>query len=127
MEDDMKLYRGALLGAALALPLGAAALPTPAHAQNDLLGNIQRMLGGNNDEAARRAYEQGRADQAQAEQRAREREHARHEYGYDHRYREGRQFSEDRYGPPGDRYGYYNNGPYDHGSQGRPDYDYDHR
>ena len=78
----MRILGTALVGAALALPLTLSV--GPAHAQQNLLGQAQRLLGNgdnnNNSEAQQRAYEQGREDQQrQAQQRWRE-EHADRAY-----------------------------------------------
>ncbi|MBV9251347.1 MAG: hypothetical protein JO227_19120 [Acetobacteraceae bacterium] len=64
-----------VLGLAVALPV--AAVSVPARADNDFLNQAQRFLGNNNnkDEAARRAYEQGRADQIRRDQAARDPDH----------------------------------------------------
>ncbi len=110
----IKLMSAAVVGAALALPLAAS----PALAQNDVLGGVQRLLNGgnNNDEAARQAYQQGREDQARQQQMDRDRwqrEHARDRDRYNDRgYAENGRPYENPPPPRGYDNGRYSNGPY---------------
>ena len=58
---------------------------TPAQAESsDVLGQVQRFLGGNNNSNdAQNAYEQGRRDQRREEQARRDRWRAEHAQNYD--------------------------------------------
>ncbi|HEX5327435.1 MAG TPA: hypothetical protein VFW75_12255 [Acetobacteraceae bacterium] len=85
----MRWFGAAILGAALTVPLAVASVP--AQADNDVLGQMQRLFNGN--QSDRNAYERGRADQArQQHERWRER-HDRaynrdqnwHDHDWDHR------------------------------------------
>jgi len=54
----------------------------PAHAQNGVMGNVQRFLGNDNSSNDRDAYEQGRRDEMAQQQADRERRRAeRQQYG----------------------------------------------
>lgn len=79
--------------AAATLALAPVLATTPAHAQNsDVLGQVQRFLGGNNNSNdSQNAYEQGRRDQRREEQARRDRWRAEHgqadgRYGQNRRY-----------------------------------------
>ena len=56
----------------LLITLGCVAA-VPAHAQNDVVGNVQRFLGNGNSSNDRDAYEQGRRDEMRQQQTDRER------------------------------------------------------
>jgi hypothetical protein len=73
----------------------------PAHAQNDVMGNVQRFLGIGNNGNDRNAYEQGRRDEMAQQQADRERRREeRQQYGdrgYDPQYHYQRNGYTDRY------------------------------
>lgn len=73
-----------LASSAAALALAPILATTPAQAQNsDVLGQVQRFLGGNNNSNdAQNAYEQGRRDQRREEQARRDRWRAEHGQNY---------------------------------------------
>jgi hypothetical protein len=79
----------------LLITLGCVAA-VPAHAQNDVMGNVQRFLGNGSNSGDRDAYEQGRRDEMSRQQADRERR------------REDRQAYRDR--TPGPQYNYHQNG-----------------
>lgn len=91
-----------LASTAAAVALAPVLVTTPAHAQNsDVLGQVQRFLGGNNNSTdARNAYEQGRQDQRRQEQARRDHWRAEHEqYGQNrgHDYQHSRNYDSDAY------------------------------
>lgn len=95
--------------AVAALVIAPMLAVTPAHAENsDVLGQVQRFLGGNNNSTdAQNAYEQGRRDQSRAEQARRDRRRAERERSYD---RYGQNRSDDYQHSRNYDSGAYNNG-----------------
>ena len=89
----------------LLITLGCVAA-VPAHAQNDVVGNVQRFLGNGNSSNDRDAYEQGRRDEMrqQADRERREDRQAYRDRDLDRQYDYQRNGYNDRYN--GQRNGY---------------------
>jgi hypothetical protein len=106
-EMEMRLFHTAMLGASVALPVAISGAIIPAHAQsNDVLGQAQRFLNGNQDQS-QNAYEQGRQDQMQRDQAQREQWRANHPYA-ENQYDQG--YEQPRYGQYEQPHNNYNNG-----------------